>query len=220
MVNFIGQDCHQQWINWKLFLVAIRYQLVSVSTNMAGVLGMSVLENLVRPRGMESPVSRSACMSLDSSIASSCSSACDKDGLNCLCIGLLPTFHLDYARTVEVFDFYTNGIEQDLDEYDLYQINVRSSPTRSLDCSSATNQHRHGAFPTNRVTCVFCRNNGEPLSVYGSHVLKDTYGRVTCPILRRYTCPICGCSGDDAHTIKYCPMNANRVVIPNRRRWI
>ena len=55
--------------------------------------------------------------------------------------------------------------------------------------------------------CVFCKNNGEMESVYASHILKDDDGRVLCPILRAYTCPICGDSGDTAHTIKYCPQN-------------
>ena len=55
--------------------------------------------------------------------------------------------------------------------------------------------------------CVFCKNNGEAESVYASHILKDDDGRVLCPILRAYTCPICGDSGDTAHTIKYCPQN-------------
>lgn len=63
---------------------------------------------------------------------------------------------------------------------------------------------------TNGVqVCVFCRNNGESESVYTSHVLKDTDGRTSCPILRAYTCPICKANGDNSHTIKYCPMNQN-----------
>ncbi|MEN2498013.1 MAG: Nanos 1 [Marteilia pararefringens] len=56
--------------------------------------------------------------------------------------------------------------------------------------------------------CGFCRNNGESEAVYKSHKLKDTFGRVACPVLRSYTCPICACSGDSAHTIKYCPLNS------------
>lgn len=60
--------------------------------------------------------------------------------------------------------------------------------------------------------CVFCRNNGEPESVYSSHVLKDSDGRTSCPILRAYTCPICKANGDTSHTIKYCPMNQNARV--------
>ncbi|XP_075244196.1 uncharacterized protein LOC142338365 [Convolutriloba macropyga] len=58
--------------------------------------------------------------------------------------------------------------------------------------------------------CVFCKNNGEVESVYASHILKDDDGRVLCPILRAYTCPICGDSGDTAHTIKYCPQNTGQ----------
>lgn len=54
--------------------------------------------------------------------------------------------------------------------------------------------------------CVFCKNNGELERLYKSHVLKDVYGRVQCPILRHYTCPICGQpGGDKAHTVRYCP---------------
>ena len=55
--------------------------------------------------------------------------------------------------------------------------------------------------------CVFCKNNGEPEAVYTSHVLKDSLDKVACPRLRAYICPLCGTSGDDAHTIKYCPTN-------------
>ncbi|KAJ3587218.1 hypothetical protein NHX12_010816 [Muraenolepis orangiensis] len=55
--------------------------------------------------------------------------------------------------------------------------------------------------------CVFCRNNGAPEEVFGSHVLKTAEGRVVCPILRAYTCPLCSANGDNAHTIKYCPLS-------------
>ena len=59
--------------------------------------------------------------------------------------------------------------------------------------------------------CVFCRNNGESESFYTSHYLKDSEGKVTCPVLRAYTCPLCGANGDAAHTIKYCPENSQSV---------
>ncbi|KAL6106010.1 nanos1 [Pungitius sinensis] len=55
--------------------------------------------------------------------------------------------------------------------------------------------------------CVFCRNNGAPEEVYGTHILKTADGRVLCPILRAYTCPLCSANGDHAHTIKYCPLS-------------
>ncbi|UJR21016.1 hypothetical protein I4U23_024116 [Adineta vaga] len=55
-----------------------------------------------------------------------------------------------------------------------------------------------------KEVCVFCRNNGENELIYSSHSLKDSMGSVTCPILRAYQCPICGATGSQAHTIKYC----------------
>lgn len=65
--------------------------------------------------------------------------------------------------------------------------------------------------PKKPQVCVFCRNNGESESFYTSHYLKDADGKVTCPVLRAYTCPLCGANGDNAHTIKYCPENAQSV---------
>jgi hypothetical protein len=56
-----------------------------------------------------------------------------------------------------------------------------------------------------KEVCVFCRNNGEKEQIFTSHALKDASNRVACPILRLYQCPICHASGDQAHTIKYCP---------------
>ncbi|TPP58133.1 putative nanos RNA binding domain, partial [Fasciola gigantica] len=58
---------------------------------------------------------------------------------------------------------------------------------------------------TNIELCVFCRNNNEPFEVYTAHKVKDRFGRVTCPVLRQFVCPICRGTGDQAHTIRYCP---------------
>ncbi|XP_051163747.1 nanos homolog 1 isoform X2 [Leptopilina boulardi] len=62
--------------------------------------------------------------------------------------------------------------------------------------------------------CVFCKNNGEQPMYYKSHILKDGDGKVVCPILRRYQCPICQALGDDSHTLKYCPKNPKPSGVP------
>lgn len=56
-----------------------------------------------------------------------------------------------------------------------------------------------------RKYCGFCRKNGESAQIYRSHKLKSGDGRVTCPILWSYTCPVCAATGDNAHTLRYCP---------------
>lgn len=47
--------------------------------------------------------------------------------------------------------------------------------------------------------CRFCENNEEPAQVFNSHSLRDGAGRLTCPRLRKYVCPICHASGDNTH---------------------
>ncbi|XP_043911908.1 nanos homolog 1 [Protopterus annectens] len=71
-------------------------------------------------------------------------------------------------------------------------------------------QHNFHKLPRSKPDvqiCVFCRNNKEAVSLYTTHILKGPDGRVLCPVLRRYTCPLCGANGDNAHTIKYCPLS-------------
>ncbi|XP_045760952.1 uncharacterized protein LOC123864511 isoform X2 [Maniola jurtina] len=55
------------------------------------------------------------------------------------------------------------------------------------------------------MECRFCKKNGEKESYYRSHRLR-WQGRITCPVLRQYRCHRCGAHGDDAHTLKYCPL--------------
>jgi len=85
-----------------------------------------------------------------------------------------------------------------------------SSPPTAIGTSSSAPSIASGAPQVNKVYsfCTFCKNNGESEAIYGTHYLKDINGIVTCPILRAYTCPICGQNGDKAHTVKYCPVAA------------
>lgn len=68
--------------------------------------------------------------------------------------------------------------------------------------------------------CKFCLKNGERPYVYNSHQVKDDNGVVTCPVLRKYVCAICGATGGSAHTRKYCPLNndVEEVLLPIYRR--
>lgn len=55
---------------------------------------------------------------------------------------------------------------------------------------------------TRYAFCVFCKNNQEDESFYLKHTLKDDEGRVTCPVLFHYTCPTCGATGMNSHTVR------------------
>ncbi|KAM4719084.1 nanos homolog 2 [Anableps anableps] len=94
-----------------------------------------------------------------------------------------------------------------------------SSETRSTSSSLSDTSSSGG---TSADLCRFCRQNGESPRVYRSHALRSDDGKVTCPILWSYTCPICGASGDHAHTRKYCPQGMRREAateLPVLKFW-
>lgn len=64
--------------------------------------------------------------------------------------------------------------------------------------------------------CNFCKHDGESRHVYSSHQLKTPEGVVVCPILRHYVCPLCGATGGQAHTLKYCPLNGGQQSLYRR----
>lgn len=59
---------------------------------------------------------------------------------------------------------------------------------------------------SNAIFCVFCKNNRTSSSTYMSHTIRDSNNKITCPLLRAYVCPVCFANGDNAHTIRYCPL--------------
>ncbi|KAF5275207.1 hypothetical protein FQR65_LT04240 [Abscondita terminalis] len=61
--------------------------------------------------------------------------------------------------------------------------------------------------PYRKQGCKFCKKNQEPFSVYTNHVLRDSSGTIVCPFLQNYVCRLCGATGQNAHTPKYCPQN-------------
>lgn len=80
---------------------------------------------------------------------------------------------------------------------------------RSESLSIDFNQYKQTVHTTKYTACSFCKNNGEPEHVYMSHPFKDTKGVIICPILKNYQCPMCGESGEKAHTITYCKQYKN-----------
>jgi hypothetical protein len=139
---------------------------------------------------------------------------------------------LSFEQQCQLDSFRQNGYDTDVDEID--QIILKSRPTRAeelLGLGTAyrqpqeapdilTKEHllallsrgnryikKKNVGTKKSMVCVFCRNNGEAETIYQSHVLKDQTGRVMCPVLRAYTCPNCNAQGDNAHTLKYCPLS-------------
>lgn len=86
-------------------------------------------------------------------------------------------------------------------------------PKRSdhVDMSDTIKQAAlHRALGGRAKLCTFCKSNGECEEIYTSHSLKDSSDKITCPILQKYSCPVCGASGEQTHTKKYCPMLQKR----------
>ncbi|GFR61769.1 nanos-like protein [Elysia marginata] len=118
-------------------------------------------------------------------------------------------------------DFERNGVTKDLDEMDYLMIKSRrrrDSPGEVVSDSMQKSIEKIRRILinmkplSNRKFCVFCKNNREQPSVFNTHVVKNEKGEVTCPILKKYVCPICKATGKDAHTIKYCPYNEGLSV--------
>ncbi|KAI3355284.1 hypothetical protein L3Q82_018136 [Scortum barcoo] len=82
---------------------------------------------------------------------------------------------------------------------------IRSSPGSRTSAEGSSASADSGSCGSSSDFCRFCKQNGESAQVYRSHRLQSDDGRVVCPILWSYTCPICEATGDRAHTRRYCP---------------
>lgn len=89
-------------------------------------------------------------------------------------------------------------------EEDTFKPKQIHRPRKTYSSSSSSSGGR-GKFSE----CVFCKTNGETSAIYRGHVLKDERGRTVCKVLQKYICPLCGATGSNAHTVKYCPKNKN-----------
>ncbi|XP_061453744.1 nanos homolog 2 [Rhineura floridana] len=85
-----------------------------------------------------------------------------------------------------------------------------TSGSSSSECGASVGVPQMSQQAGKGTICNFCKHNGESKNVYSSHPLKRGDGVVVCPILRKYTCPLCGATADKAHTLKYCPLNQEK----------
>ncbi|KAK6633291.1 hypothetical protein RUM44_003892 [Polyplax serrata] len=91
---------------------------------------------------------------------------------------------------------------------------VHKTPTNSVRAVTTTRndfKDVHKSAHNRPMICNFCKNNKEVPDIYLNHYLYDPKTKkLTCPVLRKHVCEICGETGDRAHTLQYCPVNRQK----------
>ena len=82
----------------------------------------------------------------------------------------------------------------------------RGLPKRSQNVDMSEFIRKDINNPSRHKMCTFCRANGEDELIFRSHSLKTPGNKIACPILMKHTCEACGATGENTHTIKYCPV--------------
>ncbi|CAC5420271.1 unnamed protein product [Mytilus coruscus] len=129
--------------------------------------------------------------------------------LNVFCLTLLWIQNLseelnarnDRQHSVVMKPTSEQGSEIISDGTDFYML--LEEETKSYLTHKTHNSEHHSS---NSAGCTLCRKNGESEKFALSHCLKDKDNIVRCPILRRHICPKCGGTGDESHTLRYCPL--------------
>lgn len=118
---------------------------------------------------------------------------------------------LDIIRRNARVDIDQNGVDCELKDMDVCR-QILSESNGQIGWS-LTNYLRHKELTAKLMSttdfCVFCKNNKETEAIYFSHALKYNMGKVSCPILTKYNCPLCGVSENRAHTIRYCSLKSS-----------
>ncbi|XP_055713174.1 uncharacterized protein LOC129807745 [Phlebotomus papatasi] len=112
-------------------------------------------------------------------------------------------------------DFHENGVDKGPFESTLRpELGPIARPRGPQDYR---NQSEAPTPSVQRVTvrgnyCIYCHEKGYNTDIVHSHRMQIFGGPVICPYLRVIVCPKCGASGDNAHTVDYCPRNRFRTL--------
>ncbi|XP_059177721.1 uncharacterized protein LOC131957035 [Physella acuta] len=127
--------------------------------------------------------------------------------------------------------FSENGVCEDLDQCDKILLKsrcVNSDEDKAqkreeflLILEAERERQKKLVLPkhTPKMSCKFCKNNGEPPEVYTKHRLHFNE-KTVCPLLRHYVCRLCRSTGDYAHTIGHCPFNSKKDKIAYKATFL